>query len=95
MFWNTNETPIADTSGANFGARRSGLYTTRSTDQFNAAQNAAAKGKIANSPSATDHPDVADSNPNHSIKVSANIEPSMNKSPWAKLIKPIMPYTIV
>ncbi len=42
-FWRMNETPIAVISGTSRGARRSGLYATRSIVAFSSAQPAMAK----------------------------------------------------
>ena len=84
---------MAVMSGASLGARRRGRYATRSIENPNSIQIGAA----ASSPSATTTPvgKPVLAWKIHWMTVSAVNAPIITTSPWAKLIRPRMPYTMV
>ncbi len=85
---------MADTSGASFGAVRSGLYTRRSIVTLTVAQNS---GTTANNSAMPSQSCLGSAQSQRSLPVSsptsvrARNEPSMNTSPWAKLISSMIP----
>ena len=84
------ETPIADTSGASFGAFRNGRYTILSTATLSPPQNRPQSTTSSATPShvvAMPPPPM----PNADTSESARQAPSMIRSPWAKLISRMMP----
>ena len=85
---------MALTSSASLGLPRNGRYATRSMVQFNAPQKIAALISNVITAAVPPMPDHA-SMPNAPTNVSAKNDPSVHKSPCAKLISSIIPYTMV
>ena len=87
-----NDTPIAVISGTRRGARRSGLYATRSIVAFSNAQPTIARSS-ATRIAGTRVPSAGSSCRLNMLiaTVAATIPPIMNTSPWAKLISSRMP----
>jgi hypothetical protein len=87
-----NETPIAVISGTRRGARRSGLYATRSMVALRRAHPAMAN-KSATKIAGMRVPRAGSSCRLNMLNatVAAIIPPIMNTSPWAKLISSRMP----
>ena len=82
--------PIAVINGASFGAWRNGRYAMRSTATLIEPQKAIVATITATS---TSHAENEESvTPSHWFsRCMPNTEPSMNRSPWAKLISSMMP----
>ena len=90
MFWRMNDMPIAVISGASRGALRRRRYATSSIVVLRTAQNAITITSIRR---IIDHRKSPESpaSPKLETIVATSIPPSMNTSPWAKLISSRMP----
>ena len=82
--------PIAVISGASRGACRSRRYATSSIVVFRTAQNAITITSISRIIGQRKRPD-SPARPKLETMVATSIPPSMNTSPWAKLISSRMP----
>ena len=89
-----NDMPTAVMSGASFGARRSRRYAKRSMPTLMPLQKAIETTRASNMmPKLRTLGSVA---LKRVVVTSADISvPSMKRSPWAKLMSWMMPYTIV
>ncbi|CFP67229.1 Uncharacterised protein [Bordetella pertussis] len=87
------DTPMAVISAASRGARRKGRYATRSAVQPTAMH----RGTETSRPAPRTAKAEVDGSPptRAAATMVAAIAPIMTTSPCAKLIRPMMPYTIV
>ena len=88
-FCNTSDMPIALISGASRNEPRNGRYATRSIVQPYSPAMAAANTSVSTSAIGTDV--MPKTNASSSSEMSERKAPTMNTSPWAKLIMPMMP----
>src|SRR4051812_6543255 len=90
-----NENPTAVIRGASLGALRSGRYATRAILTLRHPQQIIARVRVSSRPETRANPPVAIVRPSAPKSAYDANEPIMNRSPWAKLISSMMPYTSV
>ena len=93
-YWRKNDAPIAVMNGTSRGAFRNGRYATRSSRTATPvdAAIAARRTMASDTTGCSVHRLVRDNGPATTYPI---MPPTMNTSPWAKLMKRRTPYTIV
>ena len=92
-FWRMNETPIAVISGASRGALRSGRYANRSIATPSRPITTMTIANVVTSRNTAWGTDVAEPSwPSTLVRTNIDANaPTMNTSPWAKLMSSMMP----